>query len=101
MVRCPLGKESGLMRRLLMGSLVLSLGWMTSGAPAQEIVASSATTPADRVPIASSASSTHAPVLLGRPRSCAEGTRGPGLLPVSCREAPDTPAAGVPVPPVA
>jgi hypothetical protein len=89
------------MRRLLIGSLVLSLGWMTSAALAEEIVASSATTPADRVPIAWSASVTHAPVQLGRPRTCEE-RGGPGLLPTSCRETPDAAtAAGTAAAPVA
>src|SRR5262245_57156007 len=97
MVRCLLGKESGLMRRLLIGSLVLSLGWMTSAALAEEIVASSATTPADRVPIAWSASVTHAPVQLGRPRICEEGS-GPALLPTTCRETADAATAGAAVP---
>ncbi|HKB38895.1 MAG TPA: BBP7 family outer membrane beta-barrel protein [Gemmataceae bacterium] len=85
------------MRRLLIGSLVLSLGWMTSAALAEEIVASSATTPADRVPIAWSASVTHAPVQLGRPRICEEGS-GPALLPTTCRETADAATAGAAVP---
>ncbi|MBI1913753.1 MAG: BBP7 family outer membrane beta-barrel protein [Planctomycetes bacterium] len=85
------------MRRIWMGSLVLSLSWMSpGGAPASagragEIVARSTEAPVGGAPIASSVASASAPATLGRPRIVPEGAACPGLLPVSCHEAPETP----------